>query len=75
MLSESPAIALLKSASHQAVADLLRLSWDEMHGIMERAVARRLKRRAAETIRHSGVIWRKKSSALLGGGYIGGYFL
>jgi transposase len=54
-LFEGLAIAWLKSASQQAVADLLRLSWDEMHGIMERAVARGLKRRAAETIRHLGV--------------------
>jgi hypothetical protein len=46
---EGLAIAWLKSASQQAV-DLLRLSWDEMHGIMERAVARRnLKRRAVWT--------------------------
>ena len=54
-LFEGLAISWLKSASQQAVADLLRLSWDEMHGIMERAVARGLKRRAAETIRHLGV--------------------
>jgi transposase len=54
-LFEGLAIALLKSASQQAVTDLLRLSWDEMHGIMERAVARGLKRRARETIRHLGV--------------------
>jgi transposase len=54
-LFEGLAIAWLKSASQQAVADLLRLSWDEMHGIMERAVARGLKRRAAEPIRHLGV--------------------
>ena len=46
-LFEGLAISWLKSASQQAVADLLRLSWDEMHGIMERAVARGLKRRAA----------------------------
>jgi transposase len=39
-LFEGLAIAWLKSASQQAVADLLRLSWDEMHGIMERAVRR-----------------------------------
>lgn len=54
-LFEALAIAWLKSASQQAVADLLRLSWDEMHGIMDRAVARGLERRAAEPISHLGV--------------------
>jgi len=33
----------------------IAVSWDEMHGIMERAVARGLKRRAADKIRHLGV--------------------
>jgi transposase len=54
-LFEALAICWLKSASQPAVADLLRLSWDEMHGIMDRAVARGLERRAAEPIPHVGV--------------------
>jgi len=43
-LLEELAIALLKPASRQAVANRLRLSWEEMRGIMERAVDRGLKR-------------------------------
>lgn len=31
------------------------MSWDEIHGIMERAVKRGLQRRQAEPIRHLGV--------------------
>jgi transposase len=54
-LFEGLAIAWLKSASQQAVADLLRLSWDEMYDIMERAVAHGLKRRAVEAIRYLAV--------------------
>ena len=41
-LFESLAIAWLKAASQKAVADQLGLSWDEIHGIMERAVKRGL---------------------------------
>jgi len=48
-LFEGLAIAWLKSASQQAVADLLRLSWDEMHASWS-APWPRLKRRAAEPI-------------------------
>ena len=44
-LFEALAITWLKAASQKAVAGLLRLSWDEMHGIMERAVKRGLERR------------------------------
>ncbi len=54
-LLEALAIAWLKAASQKAVAGLLRLSWDEMHGIMERAVQRGLKRRQAEPLTHIGV--------------------
>ena len=54
-LFESLAIAWLKAASQKAVADQLGLSWDEIHGIMERAVKRGLQRRQAEPIRHLGV--------------------
>jgi transposase len=52
---EALAIAWLKAASQKAVADQLGLSWDEIHGIMERAVKRGLARRQAEPIRHLGV--------------------
>jgi hypothetical protein len=55
-LLESLTIAWLKAASQKAVAEQLGLSWDEIHGIMERAVKRgRLARRQAEPIRHLGV--------------------
>jgi len=33
------AIEWLKAASQKAVAEMLGLSWDEIHGIMERAVS------------------------------------
>ena len=46
-LFEALAIEWLKAASQKAVAGLLRLSWDEIHGIMERAVKRGLERRQA----------------------------
>jgi transposase len=45
----------LGAASQQAVADRIGLSWDEVHGIMERAVKRGLARREAEPIRYIGV--------------------
>ena len=54
-LFEALAIAWLKAASQKAVAGQLGLSWDEIHGIMERAVKRGLERRQAEPIRHLGV--------------------
>jgi transposase len=54
-LFEALAIAWLKAASQKAVAQQLELSWDEIHGIMERAVQRGLKRRQAEPIVHLGV--------------------
>jgi transposase len=54
-LMEGLAIAWLKHASQKAVAEQLRLSWDEIHGIMERAVERGLARRKAEKIPHLGV--------------------
>src|SRR5258708_5474811 len=54
-LMEGLAIAWLKHASQKAVAEQLRLSWDEIHGIMERAVQRGLARRKAEKIPHLGV--------------------
>jgi hypothetical protein len=39
-LFEALAIEWLKAASQKAVAGLLKLSWDEIHSIMERAVKR-----------------------------------
>jgi transposase len=54
-LFEGLAIAWLKAASQKAVAGLLKLSWDEIHGIMERAVQRGLQRRQAERVSQIGV--------------------
>jgi len=54
-LFESLAIAWLKAASQKAVGEQLGLSWDEIHGIMERAVKRGLQRRQADPVRHLGV--------------------
>jgi transposase len=47
-LFEALTIEWLKQASQKAVAGQMGLSWDEIHGIMERAVERGLKRRQAE---------------------------
>lgn len=44
-LMEALVIDWLKEASIEAVARLMRLSWDEVDGIMQRAVRRGLKRR------------------------------
>ena len=52
---EALAIEWLKAASQKAVAGLLNLSWDEVHGIMERAVKRGLERRQAEPVAQIGV--------------------
>jgi transposase len=54
-LFEALAISWLKAASQKAVAELLGLSWDEIHGIMQRAVRRGLQRREAEAIARLGV--------------------
>ena len=54
-LFERLAIDWLKAASQQAVADQMGLTWDEVHGIMERAVRRGLARRKAEMIGYLGV--------------------
>ena len=54
-LMEGLAIAWLKHASQKAVGEQLHLSWDEIHGIMERAVERGLARRQAEAIAQLGV--------------------
>lgn len=54
-LFEALAIDWLKAASQKAVAGLMQLSWDEIHGIMERAVQRGLQRRKAELVSQIGV--------------------
>lgn len=55
MLMEALAIEWLRHGSQKAVSKQLRLSWDEIHGIMDRAVDRGLKRRKAEPIARLGV--------------------
>jgi transposase len=54
-LFERLVIDWLHEASQAAVARELRLSWEEVHGIMERAVARGLARRRDEVVRAVGV--------------------
>ena len=55
LLFERLAIDWLGAASQQAVGELLHLSWDEIHRIMERAVERGLARREAEAITYLGI--------------------
>lgn len=55
MLFEGLVIAWLREASQSAVAEQFGLTWDEVHGIMQRAVKRGLARRAAEPLPHLGV--------------------
>ena len=45
----------LRAASQKAVGEQLGLSWDEVHGIMERAVERGLERRQAEPLPQLGI--------------------
>lgn len=54
-LFEAIVIEWLKVASQKAVAEQLKLSWDEVHGIMDRAVKRGLARRQAEAVPALGV--------------------
>ena len=54
-LFERLAIDWLRAASKQDVGELLGLSWDEVHAIMERAVGRGLERRQAQPVAHIGV--------------------
>jgi len=54
-LFERLAIDWLTAASQKAVGERLGLSWDEIHGIMERAVERGLERRQAEKLPAVGV--------------------
>ncbi len=55
MLFERLAIDWLQAASQSAVGKHLGLSWDEIHGIMERAVERGLSRREAEPVEYIGI--------------------
>jgi transposase len=55
LLFEAIAIEWLKQASQKAVADQMKLSWHEIHGIMKRAVQRGLKRRQLEKICRIGI--------------------
>ena len=52
---EALAIDWLRHASIKAVAQQMRISWDEADGIMQRAVVRGLKQRTLEVPRHVGV--------------------
>ena len=54
-LFERLAIDWLKAASQKAVSERLGLSWDEIHGIMNRAVKRGLSRRKAEAVAKLGI--------------------
>ena len=54
-LFECLAIDWMKQASISAVAEQLRLSWDEAAGIQERAVRRGLARRQADPVRYLGI--------------------
>jgi transposase len=52
---EALVIDWLKEASMSAVARMLRMTWDEVDGVMARAVTRGLERREAEPLRNIGV--------------------
>lgn len=54
-LFESLVIDWLSEASMSAVAKMLRMSWDEVDGVMSRAVARGLARRESQPLRTIGV--------------------
>jgi transposase len=54
-LFERLAIEWLREASQSAVAKRLGLSWDEVHGLLARAVERGLARRQAEPVPYLGV--------------------
>ena len=54
-LFEALAIAWLKTASQKAVSEQLGLSWDEIHGILDRAVKRGLSHRKQEPVPVLGV--------------------
>lgn len=54
-LFEALTIEWLKAASQYAVGEQMGLSWDEVHGIMARAVVRGLKRRQSDPLPALGV--------------------
>lgn len=54
-LFESLVISWLKEASISAVASLMDLTWDQVDGIMQRAVRRGLERREAPSPTHIGI--------------------
>ncbi len=54
-LYEALVISWLKVASISAVAELMQLSWDQVDGIMQRAVRRGLERRTPEQLRRIGI--------------------
>jgi transposase len=54
-LFERLVVDWLLAASQSAVAERMGLTWDEVHGIMDRAVQRGLARREAEQVPHLGV--------------------
>lgn len=54
-LFEALAIEWLQHASQLAVSTRMKLSWDEIHAIQDRAVKRGLQRRKASQIRYLGV--------------------
>ena len=54
-LFEKVVVDWLKEASTSAVARMLRMSWDEVDGVMQRAVVRGLKRRESQPLRVVGV--------------------
>lgn len=68
LLFERFAIHVLQNAATQDSAkNLLRLSWDEVHGIQERAVERGLKKRVQENLTYIGI---DEKSFLTGHKYI-----
>ena len=65
---EKFAIHVLQNAATQDSAkNMLRLSWDEVHGVMERAVERGLKNRVQEDLKYIGI---DEKSFLTGHKYI-----
>lgn len=60
-LFERLAIDWLRAASQKAVSERLGLSWDEIHGIMERGVERGLEPRKAEPLPRLGVDERRSA--------------
>jgi transposase len=46
---------LQNAATQDSAKNMLRLSWDEVHGIMERAVNRGLKKRVQENLKYIGI--------------------